>query len=63
MINIKSMMKSEIDSYSQGSRIPYNSGKYNTVFLEDYPSEKALIFKLQQRKLGKLDNIAKHVVD
>ena len=40
----------------------YQPGVYNTFFLEDYPQESQLIFKLQQRKLSKVKPLAENVV-
>jgi hypothetical protein len=42
--------------------VPYQSGEYNTCFLEEYPRENQLIFKLQQRKSSKIKQLAENVV-
>lgn len=42
--------------------MPYQSGQYNTCFLEEYPRENQLIFKLQQRRTSKIKQLAENVV-
>jgi hypothetical protein len=44
------------------SREKYTQGNYNTVFMDEIPNEKQLIFKVQQRKVTMTKTIAEHVV-